>query len=52
MAEKQDAKHKLADTERHARFVAMAREVGASEDVKDFDRAFGKVTKEPPQDHS
>ena len=29
--------------ERHERFVAMAKEVGASEDPKDFDRAFKLV---------
>ena len=48
MPEKPDAKPKLTDTERHARFVAMAREVSASEDEKDFDKAFDKVTA-PPQ---
>lgn len=38
-------KPKLTDAERHKRFVAMAREVGASEDAKDFDKAFKKVAK-------
>jgi hypothetical protein len=40
---------KLTDVERHKRFVDMAHEVGASEDPKDFDKAFKKVTetKEP-----
>jgi hypothetical protein len=37
-------KSKLTDAERHARFVAMARELGASEDEKDFEKAFRKVT--------
>jgi hypothetical protein len=34
---------KLTDAERHKRFVEMAREVGASDDPKDFDKAFKKV---------
>ena len=34
---------RLSDNERHKRFVAMAREVGASDDPKDFDKAFKKV---------
>ncbi len=38
-------KPKLTDAERHKRFVAMAREVGASDDPKDFDKAFQKVAK-------
>ena len=38
---------KLTDAERHERFVDMAREVGASEDPKDFDKAFKKVTPKP-----
>jgi len=37
-------KPKLTDAERHKRFLETAREVGASDDPKDFDRAFGKVT--------
>lgn len=35
---------KLTDAERHKRFVEMAKEVEASEDPNDFDRAFEKVT--------
>lgn len=34
---------KLTDAERHKRFVDMAKEVEASEDPKDFERAFEKV---------
>jgi hypothetical protein len=34
---------KLTDAERHKRFVEMAREVGASDNPKDFDAAFKKV---------
>lgn len=34
---------KLTDTERHKRFLAMAKEVGASDDPKDFEKAFKKV---------
>lgn len=37
-------KPKLTDAERHKRFVETARAVGASDDPKDFDRAFDKVT--------
>jgi hypothetical protein len=40
---KTKAKPKLTDAERHKRFVAMAHEVGASGDPKDFDKAFKKV---------
>ena len=38
---------KLTDAERHKRFVAMAREVGASDDPKAFDKAFRRVTAKP-----
>ncbi len=38
-----DAKPKLTDEERHKRFVEMAREVRASEDAKDFEKAFKAV---------
>ena len=38
-------KPKLTDAERHERFVEMAREVEASEDIEDFDKAFAKVIK-------
>jgi hypothetical protein len=34
---------KLTDAARHERFVEMAKEVGASEDRKDFDKAFSVV---------
>jgi hypothetical protein len=34
---------KLTDAERHARFIETARKIGASEDPKDFEKAFGKV---------
>jgi hypothetical protein len=37
---------KLTDADRHARFVDMAREVQASEDPKDFEKAFKAVA--PP----
>jgi hypothetical protein len=43
MADKQTSKPKLTDAERHKRFVEMAREVGASSDPKDFDKAFDEV---------
>jgi hypothetical protein len=38
-------KERLTDAERHKRFVEMARQVGASEDAKAFDKAFDKVAK-------
>ena len=41
------SKPKLTDAQRHARFTAMAKEVGASDDPKEFDRAFKKVTSPP-----
>jgi len=40
-------KPKLTDAERHKRFVEMARQVGASDDPKAFDRAFKKVARTP-----
>jgi len=39
---------KLSDAERHKRFIEMAREVEASEDPKDFERAFEKVAQPKP----
>jgi hypothetical protein len=38
-------KPKLTDAERHKRFVEMAREIGASDDPKNFDQAFTKVVR-------
>lgn len=38
----------LTDEERHKRFVDMAHEVEASEDPKDFDRAFKQVAEKRP----
>lgn len=43
-ARKSQSTRKLTDAERHKRFVDMAREVGASDNPKDFDKAFRKVT--------
>jgi len=40
-------KPKLTDAERHKRFVDMAREVEASDDPKDFEKAFKKVVRHP-----
>jgi hypothetical protein len=40
---KKSAAKKLTDAERHARFIETARKIGASEDPKDFEKAFGKV---------
>jgi hypothetical protein len=39
------AKPKLTDAERHNRFVTMAEQVGASDDVKGFEKAFQKAFK-------
>lgn len=42
---------KLTDAERHKRFVDMAHEVQASNDPKDFDKAFkAVVAKVKPRD--
>jgi hypothetical protein len=38
---------KLTDAERHKRFIDTAREVDASEQEQDFERAFEKVTRAP-----
>lgn len=40
---------KISDAERHARFVETARKIGASEDPKDFERAFKSVTAKKAQ---
>jgi hypothetical protein len=40
---KRKPKPPLTDAERHKRFVEMAREVGASDDPKAFEKAFKKV---------
>lgn len=39
-------KPKLTDADRHKRFLAMAREVEASESPKAFDKAFKQVTRQ------
>jgi len=43
MTDREKRKPKLTDAERHKRFLDMAREVGASDDPKDFEAAFKKV---------
>jgi hypothetical protein len=40
---RKEPRPKLTDTERHKRFVEMAREVEASDDAGDFEQAFMKV---------
>jgi hypothetical protein len=47
MTRKSASKPKLTDAERHKRFVEMAKQVGASDDPKDFEKAFKKVTSPP-----
>jgi hypothetical protein len=37
-------KPKLTDAERYKRFLDAAKEVGASDDPKDFDRVFDRIT--------
>ena len=39
------SKPRLTDAQRHERFVAMVREVGASTDAADFDAAFKALDK-------
>jgi hypothetical protein len=45
MSRKPARKPKLTDAERHKRFVATAREVEASNDPKDFERAFKRIVR-------
>ena len=45
---KREPKPKPTPAERHARFVAMGKEVGASDRPKDFDKAFERVTGKSP----
>jgi hypothetical protein len=45
-------KPKLTDAERHKRFVEMARKVSASDNPKDFDKAFDKVASRPKASRS
>jgi hypothetical protein len=52
MSRKSASKPKLTDAERHKRFVEMAKQVGASDDTKDFEKAFKRVTAgKPARDH-
>ena len=46
---KRPQKPKLTDTERHERFVEVARDAGASEDPEEFEKAFKRVTSKPPE---
>lgn len=43
VSKKSERKPKLSDNERHRRFIAMAKEVGASDKAEDFEKAFKKV---------
>ena len=45
MMRKSLAKSIIPDAERHNRFIAMAQQLGASDDVKDFEKAFQKAFK-------
>lgn len=42
-----EAKPKPDDPAQSKRFIETAREIGASEDPKEFDRAFEKITRAP-----
>ncbi len=46
---KRAAKPKLTDEERHKRFVDMAHEVGADEELEAFEKAFNDVTRRSAQ---
>jgi hypothetical protein len=46
---KPERKPKLTDAERFKRFHDMAREVEASDDPKEFDKAFTKVVHPKPK---
>jgi hypothetical protein len=43
MVGKPTSRPKLTDAERYKRFLEAAKAAGASDDPKDFDRAFAKV---------
>jgi hypothetical protein len=50
------SKPKLTDAERYQRFLEAAKEVGASDDPKDFDEAFKKIAhhqewRQPSSEH-
>jgi hypothetical protein len=48
-----EKKVKLTDAERQKRFEETAKKIGASENIKDFDRAFdGLRIKKPPAQKS
>jgi hypothetical protein len=49
MKEPQPKKPKLTDAERYKRFREAAKEVGASDDPKDFDRALERIVKPKPR---
>lgn len=38
----------LSDADRHERFIATAKEIGADEDAATFDRVFAKITSPAP----
>jgi hypothetical protein len=48
LRKKLEPKPKLTDAERHKRFTDMAREVEASEEPEDFEKAFKKVSSGKP----
>jgi hypothetical protein len=50
MTRKSASKPKLTDAERHKRFVEMAKKLEASNDPKEFERAFRKVTRPAKRD--
>jgi hypothetical protein len=48
MSAKKKSKPKLTDAERHQRFVEAARQVEASDNPRDFDKAFMGIASKPP----
>jgi hypothetical protein len=50
MIRKLSARPKVTDAERHGRFVAMTQQMGALDDVKDFEKAFQEAFKKAYQD--
>lgn len=49
-SKKKKAKPKLDDKEQSERFKQTARDLGADESGKSFEKAFSAITKKPPDD--
>jgi hypothetical protein len=46
-AQSKKQRPKLTDVERHKRFLETAEKVGASDNAKEFDKAFSSIVKSP-----